>query len=371
MPVVLHLMETSGPGGAETVALELMRRLNGARWRSLAVVYDEGWLTARLAEERIPYVVLPERGAFDLRYLQRLVSIVRAHGVDLIHAHLFGATIRAGLAGALSRAAAIGTLHGDVDLAADERFRTLKRTIVRRGVRRLTFVSESLRRQFLDRLAFPDEMCVVIPNGIDVSRYAEPRRDAARRELNLPTHTFVVGAVGNLNAAKGYDVLLRAAAILRSRGDDWRFVVVGDDGHGRQHHLFELRAALGLENHVTFTGFRSDVPALLSAFDAYVLTSRSEGFSLAVVEAMAAGLPVVATRCGGPEQIIDDGRTGLLVENGSPEAVADALEALRADAPRREALASAARSAVRERFDIDATMARYEQLYVECLASRS
>lgn len=371
MRTVLHLMETSGPGGAETVALELMRRMDRSRWRSMAVLYDEGWLTDRLAESGIPFVLLPERGAFDLRYLGRLLAIVREHGVDLVHAHLFGATVRAGVLSRISGVPAVGTLHGSVDLAAGERLRTLKRAIVRHGVQRLTFVSDPLRRDFLERIPVPEAMCVVVPNGIDAARFTHTRSEELLRELGVPAGAFVVGAVGNLNAAKGYDVLLRAAALLRSRSEGWHFVVVGDDGHGRERELLTLRDSLGLRDHVTFTGFRSDVPRLLASFDAYALTSSSEGFSLAIVEAMAAGVPVVATRCGGPEQILEDGRTGLLVENGSAEAVADALASLRARPERREALAAAARAEVRANFTIDANVRRYEQLYEQCVGGRA
>lgn len=369
MRTVLHLMETSGPGGAETVALELMRGMDRSRWRSVAVLYDSGWLSHQLAEHGIPSVIIEERGSFDIGYLRRLLAVVREHGVDLIHAHLFGATVRAGLLSRLTGVPAIGTLHGAIDLAPDERYRTIKRWLVH-GVHRLTFVSEPLRRVFFQRASFAEGMCVVIPNGIDASRFVVPRDDRLLRDLDVPPRTFVVGAVGNLNEAKGFDVLLRAAAILRARSSGWHFVIVGDDKFRQARELLDLRDRLGLREHVTYAGFRSDVPNLLATFDAYALTSRSEGFSLATVEAMASGLPVVATRCGGPEQIIEDRRTGVLVENGSPEAVANALEELRADPDLRAALGSAAREAARVRFTIESSIRCYEQLYDECLAAR-
>ena len=144
-------------------------------------------------------------------------------------------------------------------------------------------------------------------------------------------------------------------------------MVVGDLTFGRGAELFEGRSARGLTEDVVITGFRSDVPNALAAFDVYALTSRYEGFSLALVEAMATGLPVVATRCGGPEQILDDGVTGLLVENGSAEAVASAIDRLRANSDERRRLGNAARNAVSERFTLEAQVRAYEQLYEECL----
>jgi len=119
---------------------------------------------------------------------------------------------------------------------------------------------------------------------------------------------------------------------------------------------------------VTFAGFRPDVHRALASFDAYAITSRSEGFSLATVQAMASGLPVVATRCGGPEEIVDHGATGILVPNGSPEAVADALFHLRNDAAARHSLGEQARRVAETRYTVAAQVRAYERVYEEALS---
>lgn len=367
MKTVLSIIETGGPGGAETVCVQLLRSLDPARWRGVAVIPYKGWLYERLAEAGIETHVRKEKRSFDLDFVRFLRGLVRRDNVDVIHGHLFGSSVRAGLLSKITGVPAVGTLHGQSDLAPRERFLALKRGILRRGLSRVVFVSEPLRQSFLERVKFPPERVIVIPNGIDPDRFQAPRDPAFRESLGIGASEFVVGSVGNLNAAKGFDVLLRAAALLKQRSPGIRFVIVGDDNGRKSAELKALRGELGLEADVVFTGFRSDIPAALGAFDVYALTSRSEGFSISIVEAMASRLPVVATRCGGPEQIVDDAVTGLLVENASPEAVAAAIGRLRDDKVFAASLGAAARLAVQERFTASAQTRAYENVYEDCL----
>ena len=370
MRTILSIIETGGPGGAETVCIQLLRSLDPAHWRGAAVVPYRGWLYERLTEAHIDTTVLPERHSFDLGFVRRASALIRRLRVDLIHGHLFGSSVRAAALSRLTGVPAIGTLHGIADLSPSERFLSLKLGIMRNSLSRVVFVSEPLRQQFLERVKFPADRVIVIPNGIDPDRFGTGRDPSFRATFGIADDEFVVGAVGNMNAAKGFDVLLHAAALLKARSPGIRFVIVGDSEGRRSGELKALRAQLGLENDVIFTGFRSDVPSALSAFDVYALTSRSEGFSISVVEAMASELPVVATRCGGPEQIIEHGVTGVLVENESPEAVAAAIEQLRLDRAGARAMAKAARAAVQDRFTITAQTRAYERVYEECITGR-
>jgi glycosyltransferase involved in cell wall biosynthesis len=263
---------------------------------------------------------------------------------------------------------AIATLHGGIDVTSRERFRALKVGIVNRGLKRIVFVSEPLRRSVLQSIPIRPDLATVIPNGIDASRFASGDGRSFRAELGIKPDEFVVGTVGTPGRhAKGFDVLLDVAELLKTRSPGIRFVIVGDLDLGRGTELLRERASRGLVDDVVVTGFRSDVDRALAAFDVYALTSRSEGFSLALIEAMASGLPVVATRCGGPEQILNDGVTGLLVENGSAEAVAEAIEGLRQSPADRQRLGRAARADIRERFTLEAQLQAYEALYQESI----
>lgn len=369
MKTVLHLTNTGGPGGAETVFVDLVRGLDGRRWRSVPVVPDRGWVYERLMECGARPVVVPSLRPFEVGYYARLARLARAEGVDVIHGHYLGPAVSASIVGAVCGIPAVATLHGAGDIAV-ERHRALKAALLNRVLRRVVFVSESLRREVLAGGALRPGFTRVIPNGIDPARFF-PRRDLAlRHELEIAADAFLVGAVGNLRAAKGYDVLLRAAARLRERIPRLHVVIAGEARGELFEQLQALRASLGLEETVTFAGFRDDVAGVLAACDAFALTSRSEGFSLATVQAMAMGLPVVATRCGGPEELVEDGITGLLVQNGSPAAVADALAHLHDSADLRARLGAAAALATHTRFGIDAQVRAYETLYDEVIAAR-
>jgi glycosyltransferase involved in cell wall biosynthesis len=366
---VLHLIETGGTGGAETVYLNLIRRLDPARWRPVPVVPRRGWVYDQLIASGVAPHLVTESHSFDVGYFARLAWLIRKEKVDLIHAHLFGSAVRAALLAKLFRIPAIATLHGGIDVGARERFRRAKIGLLNHGLRKIVFVSEPLRQSFLASVGIRPELATVIPNGIDASRFANGNGAAFRAELGIAPDEFVVGAVGSPGRhAKGLDILLDVAVILKRTTAATRVVLVGDLEGGRGNEILRQRAALGLTNDVVITGFRADVPHALAAFDVYALTSRSEGFSLSLVEAMAAGLPVVSTRCGGPELILNDGKTGLLVENGSAPAIAAAITALRANANERRRLGDAARDAVRRRFTLEAQIEAYDRLYEQVLA---
>lgn len=368
MKTVLHMIETGGTGGAETVYLNLIRGLDPSRWRHVAVVPTRDWLYDQLVDSEVQPFLIPERGAFDVAYFARMFALVKKLKVNLIHAHLFGSAVRAAILSRICGVPAIATLHGGMDLGSHERFRGLKVAIINRGLKRIVFVSEPLRRSFLEAVPLRPELATVIPNGIDASRFSSDGGQVFRAEFGIMPDEFVVGAVGTPGRpAKGLDVFLDVAALLKIRSPGIRFVIVGNLDGGRGTDLLNQRGSRSLTDDVVVTGFRSDVERAFAAFDVYALTSRSEGFSLSLIEAMASGLPVIATRCGGPEQILTDGVTGLLVENGSADAVAKAIEMLRASPDQRQNLGAAAREAVRERFTLDAQLRSYERLYQETI----
>src|SRR5688500_1990134 len=372
MKTVLLMIETGGTGGAETVYVNIVRGLDQPRWWHVAVLPVREWMYEQLEASGVQPVLLRERGTFDVVYFARMLALIKERRVDLIHAHLFGSAVRAALLSRMSGVPAVATLHGNMDLGSKERLLNAKVGLLNRGLKRVVFVSEPLRRAVLGAVPLRADLAMVIPNGIDADRFASGDGPAFRAAFGIAADEFVVGTVATPGrAAKGLDIFLEMAALLKNRSPQIKFVIVGDLALGRGTELLKQRATLGLDRDVMVTGFRDDVANALAAFDVYALTSRTEGFSIALIEAMASGLPVVATRCGGPEQILSDGVTGLLVENESAPAIANAIERLRGSVDERRRLASAARTAVRERFSLDAQLRAYQQLYDEVLADRN
>jgi glycosyltransferase involved in cell wall biosynthesis len=363
---VLHVIDTCGPGGAETVFLALAKGLDARRWRSFVAIPGKGWVYDNLVTNGFEPIITPLHGAFDLRYLARLCTAVRRNQIDLIQTHLFSGAVYGGLAGLFCGVPVISTLHGRPDLSGSPMYRAAKFGILRRAVTTTVFVSESLRQFFLASGHLNHNRTVVIADGIDASVFA-PRRDTSlRRELGIGEREVLVGAVGNVRPAKSYDVLLRAAALLR-QSPEYRFVVVGEAQGALQQKLLALRDQLGLVSTVTFTGFKSGVHHVMNNFDLYASTSSSEGFSLSVVQAMACGVPVVATKSGGPEEIITHDVDGLLVDINSPEQVAAAVHRLSNESATRRRLTEAGRRTVETRFTIQHMLNSYEHLYDQCL----
>jgi glycosyltransferase involved in cell wall biosynthesis len=263
----------------------------------------------------------------------------------------------------------IGTIHGHADLPVADRLAPLRYGVLRLGASHVVAVSEALRRTFVSRSRFPGVRTSVIYNGIDLESFTPGRDQTFRRELGIGPDEFVFGALGNVRAPKAYDVLLRAAALLATESVSSRVVIVGDTSGSIFPELQKLHAALGLGNRVVFAGFRRDVPQVLRAFDALVLSSWTEGFSLATVQAMATGIPVVATRSGGPEEILEDGVTGLLVSVGDAAALAASMRRLRDEAELRLQLGAAGPAAVMARFDRRSMLEAYQRLYDALLAN--
>lgn len=203
---------------------------------------------------------------------------------------------------------------------------------------------------------------VHIPNGLDFTRFALPSnaREAGRRSLGLAEHETAVLSVGNLIPYKGHADLLRAIPLIRT--DNLRFFVAGED-RGIEKDLRALVRELGIGERVTFMGGRSDVPALMCAMDLFVLPSHEEGLSNALLEALAAGMPVVATDVGGNREVLEDGRFGILVAPHDPAALASAIRTLVHDASKRDSIRITAPAHVRQKYSVERMLDAHMSLY--------
>lgn len=367
---VLHLIDTGGPGGAETVFRDLVTRLPEERWLSIPVVPWEGdWLERALLDEGVEPRVLTSTSSFDLGYLRRLGALVQEVKPDLIHTHLFTTAVYASAFARLGGQPVVSTFHGHVDVGPNVRFRDLKFRILDRPRNRYVFVSDALRAWFEDTTPLRGDRMRTVHNGIDFAteRTRGARREW-RRELEIGENDVLVGAVGNIRPSKDYATLLHAASRVRdAHAGRVVFAVAGQGAGELREGLESLRRELDLESTVRFLGFVEDVEEFLEALDVYLLTSKSEGFSLSTVEAMGRGLPVVATECGGPEEIVEDEVTGLFAPVGEPEQVARRLLEVIEDAELGRRLGAAGRASVTRRFAIEAMVGGYEAVYRDVL----
>jgi glycosyltransferase involved in cell wall biosynthesis len=356
---VLHLSSTSGPGGAETLVKRLAASLDPARFRSIVCLFRRGWLYDATQHLGIPTSVIGIDGAFDLQWARAFAALVRKERVAAIHAHEFTANSYGSLMGQILGVPVVATVHGKSYFADRAKRRMAYRYVSR--VSRMVAVCEDLKTFIVQRAGIAERRVSVIYNGVEAPVPTADRAGAIRAELSLQTFEHVIGAVGSLYPVKGHVHLIRAMpSILRAFPRALLLLV----GQGELEQPLKTEAArLRLGEHVRFLGFRGDVPALLSLFDAFVLPSLSEGLSMALLEAMAAGKPVVATRVGGNPEAVVEGDTGFLVDAESPASLADAIARLLRDKAQAARMGERGRRRVREKFSFSATVEQYQRHY--------
>ena len=363
MKTILHIIDTTGPGGAETVFIDLATCLPKDKYRSVVVIRGKGWVFDELCRRGITPVLLDAKGSFNWRYLLALRKIIKRKRVDLIQSHLLGSNVYCALAGLLTRKPVITTFHGAVDVSETERFMALKFALINKGASRIVAVSESLRDEITRRTPLNSSKTDVIYNGIDTAAFEREKSDELRQQFGWSENDIIVGSLGNIRPAKAYDVLLKAAALIKENKLSYRFVIAGQ-GKGRLYQqLLEMKSKLGLNEHVRFLGFNDNPAGFLSNLNLFLLSSSSEGFSIATIQAMAAGLPVIATRSGGPQEIITHNENGYLVGPGDSQQIAHAIEKLGSDSGLSERLAKAGQNHAIKTFDIKNMITRYEVIY--------
>jgi glycosyltransferase involved in cell wall biosynthesis len=367
MANILHCIDTTGPGGAETMFVGLAERFSRAPFHSAAMIRGPGWVKDQLVARNVPVIEHDSRGSVNISFLRALVREVRARAIDLIHAHLLGANVYCAMAGRITGVPVISTFHGSVDISPEERFARLKFMIVRNGSVTVA-VSEGLRDEVAERLGIARDRVRLIPNGIVYARFENAERLGLRSQLGLGPDAILVGSLGNVRPAKAYDVGLRVIRTLREAGLDASWVVAGQSRPGDRllDELEALAERLGVAPYVRFLGFVDAPERFLADLDVFLLCSASEGHPLALVQAMAAGVPVVATRCG-VEDMLGDEEHGRLAEVGDVAGLAAAIRDSLRDTAEVNARKSAASDLVRRQFDNQAVYHTYESLYLELL----
>jgi len=203
----------------------------------------------------------------------------------------------------------------------------------------------------------------VIYNGVDLARFEVPPQWDIRESLDLPENVLLVASLGNIRPAKAYNVLIDAAAMLMSEYPQLHFIIAGHQKATLMEKLSAQLERLGVRQRFHFMGFIQDSAGFLQQADLFALPSSSEGFSIATIEAMAAGLPVLVTRCGGPEEIITAGENGLMVAPGNPEEFARGLAQYINSPELRQKMAVAGKVHIRDVFSLESMLDRYENEY--------
>lgn len=368
---VLYVFAALPVGGAEEVLFTEVTGLDKTRFDPLVCVLSEkGPVGERIESLGFPVVALQrmKHHRFDHRIIRDLYRLIKTEKVDLVHTHLYDGNKYGRLAAGLARVP--GLISHCHNVYARRRF---KYHLVNRGLSflndRILAVSQAVKESVVryDRIS-PGKI-EVLYNGIDPSKFKGNFADSGvRQKFGVQPEDFLVGVVARLEEQKGHIYLFRALRQLLPDFPRIKVLVVGD---GTLRPVLEARVReMGLSEQVLFAGTRKDIPQVLAALDLFVLPSLWEGFSLAILEALAAGTPVVATAVGGAPEIIRSGHDGLLIPPGEESSLVNAVrEALLYPLKYRE-MGRKGKETVCRKFTVAQHLTRLQDLYLEVLAQK-
>jgi sugar transferase (PEP-CTERM/EpsH1 system associated) len=376
-PLIAHVLYRLDTGGMEQVAISVINHTCKRYRHAVIALAGIGAMRDRIMDPVVPCLSLDKKPGKDWGCYFRLWKTLRRLKPDVVQTYNIGTLDVAPIARLAGVRRVVHAEHGrdvtDPD-GTNRRYRTMRRWL-QPFIARYVAVSADLESWLREGVGIAPRKVVCIPNGIDIGRYAETTGSRELRPLLdtfAPPGTLVVANVGRLDPVKDQAGLIAAFKLLCDSSPDTsarlRLVIVGE-GTCRKDLETQI-ARLGLRDQVCLLGDRKDVPEILAECDVFALSSVAEGIPLTLLEAMASGSPVVATRVGGVGEVVVDGVTGTLVEPGDPAALAQALCGYVEDASRRHRHGHAGRERVEQHFSLPAMLAGYTSLYDEVLAGR-
>lgn len=350
---ILQLCSARDIGGGEKHVIDLTNALAQLGHDLFAALASSSPVAKHLIELPADHIVeMPMRNSLALSTAMNLARLVREHKIQIVHAHIARDYPLAGLIAGRGGAELVLTRHVLFPLSRIHRL-TLRRA------KTVIAVSHAVAESLRARRIFRDEQIVIIQNGIDVTRFdTQPQIENTAR--------LRVGTAGHLGPIKGLDDFVRVAALVAAERADVDFVIAGEDKSASGEHrraLASLTRQLGLQKRIQLLGWVEDITCFLSTLDVFVSPARAEPFGLAIVEAMAARIPVIATMSEGAQEIIEPQVTGVLVPIGDVAQMANAVLQLLSDHVLRKRLSQNARQAVVERFSLERMVESTESVY--------
>lgn len=378
---IAHLQLLPLLTGVQRVTLDELKGLDRARFEPFIVCQQPGPLSVAAGQAGIACLFVPDlvreiSPRSDWRALWQLRALCRTHAFDVIHTHSSKTGVLGRLAGRLAGVPLVmHTVHGYAFPAARHRaerlFYLALEWLGARLCDMMIVLKEDDRVLARKRLAMPEKRLFLLPNGVDTERFrprpAQERQRLRETHLGIGADTIAVGMVGRLWRQKNPDCFVTAAAqVVRDTGADVRFFLIGD---GELREPLEQRIAeLGLGDRVHILGWREDVPEVLPALDVFVLPSRWEGLSLAILEALACGLPVVVSDIPGNRDLVEIDRDGLVFPDDDATALAGALIRLVDDAELRVRFGEAGREKILRDYQLDQRIGRIQEFYLRWFA---
>lgn len=369
---VMHICMTfkGAIGGGETFFLNLAKRLGKEKFNLSFVCPYEGSLSSELRKMRVKTIVVNMESKFNLAVIPRLVYLMKKKNINIVHTHGLRADFFGRIAAKIAKVPIIlSTFH--ILISGYEKNVGRLKTKVYLFLNRLTTalankvvaVAAKVKEDLILKGGIDPNKIITIYNGIAIDKFKASRdKQSIRKELGLDSQPPIVGIVGRLVSEKGIGYFLQAASRIKKNIPRIKFLIVGN-GPSEQE-LQDLAKNLRIFQDCLFTGFRRDIADIISIFEIGVLPSLCEPFGLIILEYMVLAKPIVATNTGGVPEIIEDGKTGILVAPKNPEQLAQAITSLLNNTKKAQQMGENARKAVESKFNLTKTIKQYEQLYL-------
>ncbi|MCP4749998.1 MAG: glycosyltransferase [Proteobacteria bacterium] len=368
---IMHLLLSLETGGCENGVVNLINHMDADRFKvSVCCLNQTGELVERIHEDRRHVHLVEKEGRTGPRDLMNLRDFFLEQDVDIVHTHAF-ATLFIGYVGArLARVPIV--LHGEHGIFYADKFRRIMmQKILFRLVDGVITVSGDLKHRLAKTFNVGEDLFQPIINGVDLDKFSVAdvsTRNRLRASLGAPEDACLIGSVGRLVDVKRFDLLIDGLAALRRNGSNIHMIIIGDGP--LRSDLQERIDKERMNDHFFLAGRKDNVNDYLSALDIFALTSDFEGISNTILEAMAVGLPVIASNVGGNPEIVSGGRTGLLFEAGDVDQFKEVANRLILDNALREKMGAAARNDIIRQFNLKRMVKEYEQAYLNLVRKK-
>ena len=358
---VLELTTTLEVGGTEKMIYYLARGLDKKKFNvTVACLTCGGAIADELRRAGIDVHPLCMKSKFDVGIIYSLYSLIKEKKVDLLHTYLFHANLLGRIVGKLAGVPVI--ISSERTMGYEGKHRKVMNRITSPLATAFTANSHAVKNFMVEEIRLPEEKINVIYNGVDLEMFElKVEKEKMRKSLGVEREDMVCVTVARLDVLKGVSYLIKAARKVVEEKPNTRFLIVGDGPLKKE--LKKLSNRLGLDEHVFFLGLRHDIPEILKSSDIFILPSVWEGLPNAVLEAMAAGLPIVATKTAGVPELVSEGETGFLAEPKNPDALAETIIRSLSHKEKLEEMGRIGRKRVEEFFSLEKMIKENELFY--------
>jgi L-malate glycosyltransferase len=357
---IFHLITSLKIGGAESALCNFLEYEQNSNYEHHVAYFYGGKNVERLQNLKIPvYKMTGIFFLYDPVSIYRLIKLIKKIKPDVIHAALWSSTIIGRIVGKILGIPVICDIHGNCKHHG--KFRNFLDKITLSIPQKCVAVSKTINKSFVETLKISPAKICVIENGINPKEFASKK--TSKKNLKFDENDFIVGSIGRFEKIKSYDVLIKAFALFSANKQNVKLCLVGDGTE--KIYLEQLARSQQIKDKVVFTGLRTDAHTFYSIFDCFVLSSASEGLSIALLEALSFGLPIVTTHINTTHDVIENGKHGFIVPVNDPKEMAHALEHLYNNNELRQSMNVTNKRLVKEKFHIKRTVSKYHKLYDE------